>query len=84
MDTCNLTPVERANFVRAYLEAHPSNVDLLGVQPSSDSESALMIDLSGVEDAKTREMIRRSLRNIADILITVAGRDKNGKHDPKR
>jgi hypothetical protein len=84
MDVCNLSPVERANFVKAYLEAHPSNVDLLGVQTSSDSETALTIDLSAVEDATTREMIKRSLRNIADILIKVAGRNRNGKRDSKR
>ncbi len=83
MDVCHLTVVERSNFMNAYLAAHPGQADLLNAR-SSAKEASFTVDLSTVEDVETREMIKRSLRSVAETLIAMSNRDKTEKQDPGR
>lgn len=71
---CHLTPLEREEFLAAYLAAHPGQVELLqnGGLASSDS---VTIDLSSVEDHTERTLIKETLKHLADSLISLA----NGK-----
>lgn len=80
MDVCHLSAVERSNFMKAYLAAHPGQAELLNAG-SSSKESSYTVDLSSVEDADTREMIKRSLRSVAETLIAMSNRDKSEKQD---
>ena len=83
MDVCHLSTLERSNFIKAYLAAHPGNADLLSAR-SSSKDASYTVDLSSVEDSESREMIKRSLRSVAETLIAMSNRDKGGKQDPSR
>jgi hypothetical protein len=83
MDLCHLSPVERAAFLNAYLAAHPANTELTKNKTSS-KDNVYSIDLSSVSDEETRELIKRSLRVLAETLISLSNRDKSEHQEPKR
>ncbi|OCP23579.1 MULTISPECIES: hypothetical protein [unclassified Ensifer] len=74
---CHLTPSERAQFLEAYVEAHPGQAELLTNGALSDAD-AITIDLSAVKDEAQRDLIRQTLKYTAESLIGLAtGRRKD-------
>jgi hypothetical protein len=83
MDVCHLSPVERARFLEAYIAAHPGHAELLSNKTSSKN-NVFSIDLSGVQDDETRELIKRSLRVVADTLMAMSHKDRPDNQEPTR
>lgn len=71
MDICHLSAVERSEFISAYLAAHPGQAELIGNQSISESDK-FKIDLSAVSDMQQREIIKHTLKNMAETLIALA------------
>ncbi len=81
MDVCHLSPVERAKFLEAYIAAHPGHAELLNNKTSS-KDNVFSIDLSSVTDDESRELIRRSLRVVAETLVAMSHRDRPENQEP--
>ena len=73
MDICHLSQEERKAFIEAYLNAHPGQAETMKTQSLNEHE-IFTIDLSRVPDEHTREIIRQSLRNMAENLIEISER----------
>ena len=73
---CHLTPSERTAFISAYLLAHPGQVELLETSAASKSET-VMIDLSAVKDEAQRNLIKQTLKFMAESLIALTS-DRGG------
>ncbi|MBK1869590.1 hypothetical protein [Taklimakanibacter albus] len=69
MSVCHLSPVERSEFLTAYLAAHPGQAELLDNSAMVDS---ITIDLSAVKDEAQRSLIKRTLKGTAESLIAMA------------
>lgn len=71
MDVCHLSPVERTEFLEAYVLAHPGQAVLLN-QPEISGDDSYTVDLSAVKDEKTKVMIKHALKQLADTLIKIS------------
>lgn len=71
MDVCHFSPVERAEFLAAYLKAHPGQADLL-LERKLDHAKALTIDLSAVPNEDARRLIVQTLKAQAEALIKLS------------
>jgi len=69
MSVCHLSPMERSEFLTAYLAAHPGQAELLDNSAMVDS---ITIDLSAVKDEAQRSLIKRTLKGTAESLIAMA------------
>lgn len=70
MDVCHLSPLERARFLDAYLAVHPAQAALVNGQQLDDS-GKFTIDLSAVGDTHQQEIIRHTLRTLAETMISM-------------
>lgn len=69
ISVCHLSPMERSEFLTAYLAAHPGQAELLDNSAMVDS---ITIDLSAVKDEAQRSLIKRTLKGTAESLIAMA------------
>ena len=76
---CHLSPSERAEFIAAYLEAHPGQAELLHNSTVAEVDS-ITIDLSTVKDEAQRNLIKQTLKYTAESLIALAS---GKKADPR-
>lgn len=76
---CHLSPSERAEFIAAYLEAHPGQAELLDNSTVAEVDS-ITIDLSAVKDEAQRNLIKQTLKYTAESLIALAS---GKKADPR-
>lgn len=76
---CHLTPTERAEFLAAYVDAHPGQAELLANSAVVDADT-ITIDLSEVKDVAQRNLIKQTLKYTAESLIALAtGRGEDRK-----
>jgi hypothetical protein len=68
---CHLSPAERAEFLAAYLEAHPGQAELLNNSSLTETDT-LTIDLTMVKDEAQRNLIKQMLKYTAEGLIALA------------
>lgn len=71
MAACDLTSMERTEFLEAYRQAHPVRSDQM-VGTTSAEDSQLLIDLSMVADELERAGIKHALRNLADSMVALS------------
>ena len=71
ISVCHLSPIERTNFLAAYMAAHPEQAELINYREASH-EAAFTIDLSVVSDEQSRNMIKHALKTMADTMIPLA------------
>jgi len=75
---CHLSTAERNEFVNAYLQAHPGQVELLN-EPRNEDSSILLIDLSSVADEAQRLVIKQAVRALADAMIALSSGNGKGE-----
>lgn len=71
IELCHLTPAERTDFLAAYADAHPGQMELVQHHAPADGDQ-ITIDLSAVQDEASRNLIRQTLKYTAESLIALA------------
>ncbi len=72
MDTCHFTAAERTAFVKAYLLAHPDQSELITERTVSAGNHMFSIDLSRINDATARNIIKQALKDQAEAFIEIS------------
>jgi len=70
---CHLPAVERADFLAAYMAAHPGQAALIDFHEAGRAD-AFTIDLSEVTDEELRAAIKSALKSMADAMIALAAK----------
>lgn len=73
LEVCHLPPVERADFLSAYLAAHPGQAELINFHEAGNKD-LFTINLSGVACEESRAAIRAALKSMADAMIALAAK----------
>lgn len=73
LEVCHLPPVERADFLSAYLAAHPGQAELINFHEAGNKDT-FTINLSGVACEESRAAIRAALKSMADAMIALAAK----------
>lgn len=71
MEVCHLSPIERTDFLSAYLAAHPGQAELINNRELSGKDS-FSIDLSSVNDTHERDLIKQALKQLADTMMALS------------
>jgi len=78
MDVCHFTAEEQKTFLKAYFEAHPGQA-LVGQAAVLEDYKSTSIDLSEIEDEKTRIALSRAIREMAETMIRVVQETRDKK-----
>jgi len=68
---CHLPPVERADFLSAYMAAHPGQAELINIHEFGHADT-FTVNLSDVADEELRAAIKTALKSMADAMIALA------------